>query len=127
MFTLGKDRQFRPVVYVRLQVIKNKAKFGTPEKLNYDDTDPAIDWLISLIREKCFVPYFVENWIMIVDCDEMGVMSFPVKFLTKLLKLTQLNHASCMHRMFLVNTPGTFNVVWSMIKRTSASHSLHQS
>lgn len=97
--------------------MKNKVKYGVPDRITFDNIDEPFDWILSLIREACFVPYFVENWIMIIDCEDMGVIGFPVKFLMKLLKLTQLNHASCMHRMFFVNIPSTFNVIWGMAKR----------
>lgn len=106
-------------MYVRLQVMKNKSKFGLAKHLDYDESiDPVMDWIISMIKHCCFVPYFVENWVMIVDCDEMGIMSFPVKFFIRLLKLMQLNHAACMHRLFIVNVPFTFNSIWSMAKRS---------
>ena len=100
--------------------MKHKKKFGVPHHLDYEPAiDPVIDWIMCVIKKYCFVPYFVENWVMIVDCDEMGLTSFPVKFFLRLLNIMQLNHAACMHKLFLVNVPFTFGAIWGMAKRMS--------
>lgn len=103
-------------MYVRLQIMKNKKKYGLDDRIDYESIDEALDWIMCLVRKEAFKEYFIENWIMIIDCDEMGVMSFPVKFLTRLLKIMQLHHAACLHRLYLVNTPFSFSSVWSMAK-----------
>lgn len=117
MFALGKDKQFRPIVYVRLNVMKKKKEFGLNPKLQYEDLDDTIDWILTLFRTECFTPYFVENWIMILDADDMGMLSFPVNFFTNLLKLTQINHPSCLHKMFIVNPPFTIGAIFKVAAR----------
>lgn len=104
-------------MYVRLGVMKSKAKHGLSDKLNYPDLDPAIDWILTLIRKECYRGYFVENWIMIIDAADMGVFSFPVKFFTNLMGMTQINHPACLHKMFIVNTATSMGAVWSMASR----------
>lgn len=116
-FTLGKDKQFRPIVYVRLNIWKKRAKHGLSDKLKHEDLNPGIDWIFTLIRKECFRPYFIENWIMIVDADEMGVLSFPVGFFSNLLKMTQINHPSCLHKMFIVNSPFSIGAIYTMLSR----------
>lgn len=117
LFTLGKDKQFRPILYARLGVMKKKSAYGLSDKLKYEDMDVGLDWLISLIRKECFRPYFIENWIMIVDADDMGILSFPIGFFSNLLKLTQVNHPACLHKMFIVNPPFSVGAVFKMISR----------
>lgn len=117
LFPLGKDKQFRPIVYVRLGILKKKAQYGLNEKLKYEEMDVGLDWIISLIRKECYRPYFIENWIMIVDADDMGILSFPIGFFSNLLKLTQVNHPACLHKMFVVNPPFSFGAIFKMISR----------
>ena len=117
-FTLGKDKQFRPIVYVRLNVMNRKTEFGLPKDLKHEDMTPGIDWIFTLIRKECYRPYFIENWIMIVDADDMGVWSFPVNFFLKLLKMTEINHPNCLHKLFIVNTAFSFSAIVKMISRT---------
>lgn len=117
LFPLGKDKQFRPIVYVRLGVMKKKAQYGLSEKLKYEDMDIGLDWIISLIRKECYRPYFIENWIMVVDADDMGIMSFPIGFFSNLLKLTQVNHPACLHKMYIVNPPFSVGAIFKMISR----------
>lgn len=119
MFTLGKDKQFRPIVYVRLNVMKKKADFGLPKDLKYEDMTAGIDWIFTLIRKECYRPYFVENWIMIVDADDMGVWSFPITFFTGLLKMTEINHPNCLHKLFIVNTAFSFGALVKIVTRRS--------
>jgi CRAL/TRIO domain len=117
LFTFGKDKQFRPIVYVRLGVMKDKKKNGLDDNLKYPELDPAIDWILTLIRKECYLSYFVENWIMIIDAADMGIFSFPVKFFTNLIGMTQINHPSCLHKMFIVNTASSMGAVWKMASR----------
>ena len=85
--------------------MKKKREHGLDPNLKYEDLDDSVDWIVSLIRRECFTPYFVENWIMILDADGLSMMSFPVGFFTNLLKLTQVNHPACLHKMYIVNPP----------------------
>lgn len=124
LFTLGKDKQFRPIVYVRLNVMRNKKKFGLREEVKYSELDPTIDWIMSLIRKECFRPYFVENWVMIVDADDLGIMSFPISFFSNLLKITQVNHPACLHRMYIVNPPFSVNAIFKLLSRNLYSPSV---
>jgi hypothetical protein len=124
LFTLGKDKQFRPIVYVRLNVMRNKRKFGLREEVKYSELDPTIDWVMSFIRKECFRPYFIENWIMIVDADDLGIMSFPISFFSNLLKITQVNHPACLHKMYIVNPPFSVNAIFKLLSRKVNSPSI---
>lgn len=97
--------------------MKHKEKHGMNKNTKYEDMDPGIDWILTLIRRECYRPYFVENWIMILDADDLGLFSFPVGFFTNLLKLTQVNHPSCLHKMFIVNPPFAINAIFKMASR----------
>lgn len=104
--------------------MRNKAKYGLNEKLKYEEINPGVDWIFTLIRNECFRPYFVENWIMIVDADEMGVFNFPIGFFSNLLKMTQINHPACLHKMFIVNPPFSIGAIYSMLSRSRVLTSL---
>lgn len=98
--------------------MRRKKEFGLSEKLKYEEMNAGIDWIFTLIRRECFRPYFIENWIMIVDADELGVLSFPIGFFSSLLKMTQINHPACLHKMFIVNPPFSIGAIYTMLSRS---------
>ena len=98
-------------------VMKKKEKYGLAKDLKYEDMTPGLDWIFTLIRRECYRPYFVENWIMIVDADDIGVFSFPIGFFTGLLKMTEINHPNCLHKLFILNPPFSFGAIYKMASR----------
>jgi len=81
MYVSGRDYQYRPLV------ILNVAKLV---ELN-PETDVLLattaffcDWVVK----KLLVPGRVENWIMIIDLNEIGVASLPAKKVKAIVDLT---------------------------------------
>ena len=41
----------------------------------------AISVLLDLVKKYMFIPYHIENWIILIDIHEKGIMSLPLGML----------------------------------------------
>lgn len=106
-FSLGRDHKFRPVLYlypVRLQGHM------------MPDFEHFVNVYLSIIQKYVFKPYFIENWVMIIDAEKKGVVNFPWKALKSLIEATNVNFASRMHKLYILNPSFLFYATWKIIK-----------
>ena len=57
------------------------------------------DWVVK----KLLVPGRVENWIMIIDLNEIGVASLPAKKVKAIVDLTQTHFGGRLFRQLCIN------------------------
>ena len=106
-FSIGRDKKFRPVLYL----YPNKLKSDQMEKFQQ-----FLQVYLAIIQKYIFRPYYIENWVMIIDVEKKGLINFPWKALKSIIDTTNLNFSSRMHKMFIVNPSFIFNTTWSIIK-----------
>lgn len=59
---------------------------------------------------------FIENWTVIIDTNFLSIYGFPYNIMKNLVKMTQLNFAGNLHRMFVLNPSATFNTIYNFGK-----------
>lgn len=71
IYTFGRDLEDRPIIIMDL----GKIKFD-----RYDLTDYycAINALINLVVENCFVPGVIESYLFVIDMDGKNFTSLPI-------------------------------------------------
>ena len=57
----------------------------------------------------------VENWIVIIDLNEIGIMGLPMNNLINILKYLSSNYRSRMYKCYVLNAPGSVSIPWSML------------
>ena len=69
MYVHGRDHHFRPVIFVKIKLIKNILA----EKYVFDDILNSIIYLMNYVMEYLLIPGQIENWIVFVDFDGVGL------------------------------------------------------
>lgn len=106
-FTLGKDYKFRPILYMY------------PSRLNSDDMGKLEHFMniyLGILQKYVFKPYYIENWVIIIDLENKGLLNFPWKAIKTSVDTTNVNYAARLHKMFILNPSFIFNTTWNMIK-----------
>lgn len=62
-----------------------------------------------------FVPGKVENWMFLLETNEIGVFGLPLKALGVVIDTMTVNFAACLEKMFILNPSSGLNFVWSTI------------
>ena len=58
----------------------------------------------------------VENWIVIIDCKDVGVTQVPKQKLKTMVKQLQKNYRGRLYKLYAVNMPFMLRALWSMLK-----------
>ena len=72
MYVFGRDRSFRPNMYLDFGLMKKK-------KLSIDEVKEMIVYLTLYISDFMLVPGKVGNFNCIIDSGKIGVTGFPTK------------------------------------------------
>lgn len=81
-YTTGRDRYFRPLVIIRTAVL-------TESKINYDEAINAGFYGSFHMIKNLLVPGKCENWIAILDMQNLAITKLPVKFTIKFVTMIQ--------------------------------------
>lgn len=106
LFSIGHDHGFRPIIYMNLSQVKNSEIAAFTHCVSY----------YSLaIKKRLLRPYFVENWVSMMDLEGRSLFNIPFKALRALTDTTSITFAGSMHRMFFLNPSVMFYGVWQVI------------
>ena len=83
MYVHGRDRNFRPLIIIRPRVI---TELGITEPHN---GIMACVFMMEYVRANLFMPGQVENWNLLIDLDNLGLMGIPYKSLKSFLETLQ--------------------------------------
>lgn len=62
------------------------------------------------------IPGHIENFIMMVDCLNLGVWNMPYGMIKSVIQTLQSQY-KCMSRIiYVLNSPSTFSVVWKVVR-----------
>lgn len=106
-FSIGRDKKFRPVIYIYPSRID-------PNELN--DFERFVKIYLGIIQKYCLKPYYIENWVIVIDLEHKGLLNFPFKAIRAAVDATNVDFASRLHKMFLVNPSFIFNTTWNIAK-----------
>ena len=71
MYQFGRDNRFRPILIFQ-------AKLLNEIELDIADIKNALTYFITYLTDNLLLPGQVENWIIIVDLNGVGVTNFPM-------------------------------------------------
>ena len=61
------------------------------------------------------IPYYIENWVILFDIHEKGIMSLPLGTLKSLIVNMSTNCSGRLEKFFIVNPPWILRASWRMI------------
>lgn len=93
----------------------------------------ACSFMMEYIRGNLFLPGQVENWNIMIDLDNLGLMSVPYKVIILLriirvqslksfMETLQSQYRCTSSRIFIMNVSYIFNMVWSTVKGFLEEH-----
>lgn len=103
-YVYGRDHHFRPIIVVSIKTCK---KLVEKEKIQFEDIKDSLIYLINYILKYMMVPGQIENWIIFVDFDDVGLSN-----LTDFKKiLSTLNiYRGRVFRNFIINISGFLKI-----------------
>lgn len=125
MYVHGRDRNFRPLIVIRPRVITELGIVSfllITDKTEHHDGIMACVFMMEYVRANLFIPGQVENWNLLIDLDNLGLMGIPYKSLKSFLETLQGQYRCTSARVFIMNVSYVFNVVWSTVKGFLEEH-----
>ena len=96
MYVSGRDLKYRPIVILNVR----KMVEVQPE---IEELNAATAFFCQFVVKKLLVPGIVENWIMIIDLNDVGMTSLPVKKVQAIVGMTQKHFGGRLFRQFCIN------------------------
>ena len=69
MYVYGRDHHFRPIIIVSIKMVKNVIH----QKYSFEEINESIVYLMNYIIKYILVPGQIENWIVFVDFEDVGL------------------------------------------------------
>ena len=69
MYVYGRDHHFRPIIIVSIKMVKNVIH----QKYSFEEINESIVYLMNYIIKYILVPGQIENWIVFVDFEDVGI------------------------------------------------------
>mmetsp|Transcript_7108 Transcript_7108/g.6372 ORF Transcript_7108/g.6372 Transcript_7108/m.6372 type:complete len:167 (-) Transcript_7108:741-1241(-) len=109
IYLAGRDKKYRPIIVMNLYRVDL-------DKTDMQDFIGAIASLCMIVRDHCFVPYFVENWIIIIEVNGLSLWSFPFKLVKEVLNVTGANFQSTLEKLYLMHPSFIISGAWKVIR-----------
>ncbi|CDW81500.1 UNKNOWN [Stylonychia lemnae] len=127
LYVYGRDKNFRPIINIRPRIIATMTVIIYRVYQYQPKPDPvdgiiACSFMMEYVREIFFLPGQVENWVVVIDLENMGLMNVPFKSLKQFLETFQNQYRCTSARIFLLNVSGTFQFLWSTVQAFLESH-----
>ena len=72
---------FRPIVVISIGNLEKKKR----SENQLDDFIAALTFMFRSVREHMMLPYHVENWVVMIDINNKGVLNFPLSVISNSL------------------------------------------
>jgi len=110
IYSHGRDNRFRPIIVIKVRDFKKNY-----EKFPYEDWLASIIYLLEYILERQCIKGQIENWNLLVDCEDASVFSLPTEF-KRLLEVLQNNYKCRLYTLFIMNIPFILRAIWLLVK-----------
>ncbi|CAD8142971.1 unnamed protein product [Paramecium octaurelia] len=110
VFSLGRDKQFRPLIFIQVSKISTNIE-QLPPILN------AICVLLNHIQKFMLVPYHVEKWRIIVDLNDISIFRMPHQIIKRIIDVTQSNYTASLEQLHLLNPPFVLMAAWKLVEK----------
>eukprot|EP00828_Plagiopyla_frontata_P049013 TRINITY_DN9595_c0_g1_i1.p1 TRINITY_DN9595_c0_g1~~TRINITY_DN9595_c0_g1_i1.p1 ORF type:complete len:154 (+),score=17.18 TRINITY_DN9595_c0_g1_i1:313-774(+) len=71
IYQFGRDKEFRPIIVYNLQLIRDAIN---SKEITLQQFIRGMSYLLTSIRINMFLKYHVENWLIILDVQNMGAL-----------------------------------------------------
>jgi len=109
MYIHGRDNRYRPLIVLNSHMIDLK-------KIDLEVFLDTITYQLEYLIKHFMLPGQVENWVFINNLNSMGLTSLPLTTLKKVMDYFQNNYRGRLYKMYVLNTPFSLNMIWSMVK-----------
>mmetsp|Transcript_31899 Transcript_31899/g.28254 ORF Transcript_31899/g.28254 Transcript_31899/m.28254 type:complete len:96 (+) Transcript_31899:436-723(+) len=85
-------------------------------KITYEELEDLLAYFFNYIINETMIPGKVENWVAIVDLQNVGVTQIPKDLLSAMGKALSSNFRGRMFRTFAINMPMLVRALWAVVK-----------
>ncbi|CAD8132266.1 unnamed protein product [Paramecium pentaurelia] len=110
VFSLGRDKQFRPLIFIQVSKISTNIE-QLPPILN------AMCVLLNYIQKFMLIPYYVEKWRIIVDLNDISLFRLPHQIIKQIIDVTQSNYTASLEQLHLLNPPFILVAAWKLVEK----------
>lgn len=71
-----------------------------------------MSFYLGLVRKHMLLPGKVENWILVIETNSVGVFGLPTSGMGEIIKCMALNFAGCLHKMIVLNPSFGLDLMW---------------
>ena len=96
LYVSGRDYKYRPVLILNVRKIVDV-------EYPIEVINASTAFFCEFIVKKLLIAGIVENWIMIIDLNDVGVTSLPVKKVQAIVGMTQKHFGGRLYRQFCIN------------------------
>ena len=96
LYVSGRDYKYRPILILNVRRLI-ESNFET------EIIATATAFFCDFVVKKLLIPGRIENWIMIIDLNDVGMTSLPVKKVKSIVGLTQQHFGGRLYRQFCIN------------------------
>lgn len=68
-----------------------------------------------MIAKYMLVDYYIENWVLIIETNQMGVFDLPKQTLNAIIHSFSLYFCAKLERLFILNPSWGLKTIWSII------------
>ena len=108
-YCYGRDHQFRPLIIVQPFIYKDRMDYFSEEDLR-----KATIFLCEYIMNNMLIKGQIENWIMIINCKDVGVLSLPAP-VRKVIGELSNNFLAKLYRSYFFNMTTVTSILYSFV------------
>ena len=105
----GRDKNFRPIVFLNALKLTQKKWLQDHHLVN------LIVLLYSYMDEFMLVEGRIENFILIIDCNDISLFNAPYAMIKSVLADVQGLFKCKVKQIFCLNAPAAFSVLWRTV------------
>ncbi|CAD8067041.1 unnamed protein product [Paramecium primaurelia] len=107
-YIFGIDKQSRPVIIIKHLDNENFLTF---------------QYLLETVKRQVLIPYFVENWTIIYDCQNQEYNFYEIDFNFENIKELMINFCGNLNNLLIVNSKLNFQQILNYIPNKTQIHS----
>ena len=123
VYVHGRDRQLRPMVVLQMERMRMEGKMGI-DNINFQY---ALIFLIEYIQKYLLLPGRIENIILIVNCEHVGISQKPLDHIKHLLKVFHDFGLNLLHDIYFFHASIPLQLLLKMLKPQSMNLSITSS
>lgn len=108
-YMYGRDRSLCPIMHLCPRPL-------TGLKLNVDEAIMATHFVAQYVKDHMMYAGKVENWLTIMDVDNMSVSALPKSWIFNFVKAFNHHYYQRNKGMFLMNISWGVNFMWKLVK-----------